>query len=188
MTGINANLSMLRHSAFLAILLLFGYVRAAAQEQSVESYDVRVSTQTGKRFHGILYAVQEHDLYLDDKHTNRQYRIPLTLIRKVVIRYKRRRSTLEGGVVGGSLLAFLAIRSSRQNPFRSPALFGVNLLFATAAGAATGALIGRNIGPQARKTIRPFGQTPEQIAESLRGQLDPFTYTRQNDVLNRVPL
>lgn len=178
---------MLRRSAFIAILLLFGYVRAAAQDQSVESYDVRVSTQNGKRFRGVLYAVQEQDLYLDSKQSNRQYRIPLALVRKVVIRYKRRRSTIEGALVGGGLLAFLTIRSSRKNPFRSPALYGVNLLLSTASGAAAGAIIGRNIGPQARKTIRPFGQTPDQLIESLRGQLDPFTYIHQSDILNRVP-
>lgn len=178
---------MLCRSVFVMILLLVGYTGANGQNQSVETYEAKVNLLNGKRFYGRLYTVQEQDLYLDDKHSNKQYRLPLTLIRKVVIRFKRRRSTLEGGVVGGSLLAFLAIRSARKNPFRSPALFGVNLLFATAAGAAAGALIGRNIGPQARKTIRPFGQTPDQIAESLRGQLDPFTYTRQSDVLNRVP-
>jgi hypothetical protein len=178
---------MLCRSVFVMLLLLVGCTSTNGQRQPTETYVAKVSMLNGKRFLGTLYAVQEHDLYLDDIHSNRQYRIPLTLIRKVVIRYKRRRSTLEGGVVGGGLLAFLTIRSSRQNPFRSPALSSVNLLFATAAGAAAGALIGRNIGPQTRKTIRPFGQTPEQLAESLRGQLDPFTYSRQSDELNRVP-
>lgn len=169
------------------ILLLFCYVSATAQNQSVEFYNVRISTQDGRHFRGVLYDITERDLLLNNRESGNRYAIPLVLVRKVVVRFKRRKSTLEGAIVGGGLLAFFTIRSSKQTPFRSSVLFGVNLLASTAAGAAAGALIGSAIGPQNRRTIRPFGQTPEQITESLRGQLDPFTYTHQSDVLNRVP-
>jgi hypothetical protein len=179
---------MLCRSTFAVVLILFCCVPAMAQDQSVEFYDVRVSTQNGKHLRGVLYDVTERDILLNNQQSGMKYIIPLTLVRKVVVRFKRRKSTLEGAIVGGGLLAFFTIRSSKENPFRSSVLYGVNLLAATAAGAAAGGLLGSAIGPQNRRTIRPFGQTRERIIESLRGQLEPFTFSHQSDVLNRVPL
>lgn len=90
--------------------------------------------------------------------------------------------------MGGGLAAFLIIRSSQRNGFRSPILYGVNLVMGAGAGAAAGALVGHSIGSVSAKTIRPFrNETDAGSNESLRRQLEPFTYSYQNDVLNRVP-
>lgn len=181
---------MLRYSVFTLTLLLSCSKLAVAQKRPVETYKARVVTIGGNRFRGVLDDVTDQYLYLDYEGAGRRGltdRIPLTQIRKVAIRYNRRRNTLEGTIVGGGLAAFLTIRSSKKNGFRSPVLYSLNLAIAVGGGAGIGALIGRNIGPTSRKTIRSFGQTPDEAAESLRRQLEPFTYTYQNDVLNRVP-
>lgn len=181
---------MMRRSLLTTLIMMSFSVATIAQELEVVEYRARVLTKGGNRLRGILEEVTGEYLYVDylnSKSHHRSGKIPLTSIRKVVIRYNRRRSTLEGAIVGGGLAAFATIRSSKKNGFRSPVVYGLNLAIAVGAGAGIGALIGRNIGPAARKTIRPFGQTPDEAAESLRRQLKPFTYTYQNDVLNRVP-
>lgn len=179
---------MLRFSVFALVLLLS--CSALAQKRPVETYKARVVTIGGNRLRGILDDVTDQYLFLDYEGAGRRGlpdRIPLTQIRKVVIRHNQRRNTIEGAIVGGGLAAFATIRSSKKNGFRSSVVYGLNLAMAVGAGAGIGALIGRNIGPIARKTIRPFGQTPDETDESLRRQLKPFTYSHQSDILNRVP-
>ena len=106
----------------------------------------------------------------------------------MIIRQNRRRNTLEGAVVGAGLTSFLIVQSSKRSGFRSPVLYGLNLLMGAAAGAAAGALVGHSIGSVSARIIRPLGRgSTETINESLRRQLTPFTYTYRNDVLNRVP-
>ena len=181
---------MLRYPVLIVTLILSCSATVAAQKFSVETYRVRVVTQGGNRFRGVLNDVTDQHLYVEHAHPipqNRNAKIPLALIRKVTIRYNRRKSTLEGAIIGGGLAGFATIRSSKKNGFRSPVVYGLNLAIVVGAGAGIGALIGRNIGPISRKTIRPFGPTPDEMAESLRRQLAPFTFEYQNDVLNRVP-
>ena len=181
---------MLRYPVMMVTLILSCSTIVAAQKFSVETYKVRVVTQGGNRFRGVLDDVTDQYLYVEHAHSmphNRSAKIPLTLIRKVTIRYNRRKHTLEGALVGGGVAGFFTIRSSKKNGFRSPVVYGLNLAVAVGGGAGIGALIGRKIGPISRKTIRPFGRTPDEAAESLRRQLTPFTYEYQNDVLNRVP-
>ena len=181
---------MLRYLVLAVTLVLSCCASIAAQKFSVETYKARVVTQGGNRFRGVLDDVADGYLYIDYTNSrphHRSEKILLVLIRKVTIRYNRRKSTLEGAIVGGGLAGFFTIRSSKKNGFRSPIVYGLNLVIAVGGGAAIGALIGRNIGPLTRKTIQPFGQTPDEMAESLRRQLKPFTFEYQNDVLNRVP-
>ena len=181
---------MLRYSVLTITLVLTGLSVTLAQKLAVEEYRVRVVTKGGNHVRGILDEVTNEYLYvayMNSRPHHRSAKIPLALIRKVVIRYNRRKNTLEGAVVGGALVGFLTIRSSKKNGFRSPIVYGLNLAIAVGAGAGLGALIGSHIGPSSRRTIRPFGQTPDESTESLRRQLQPFTYGYQNDVLNRVP-
>lgn len=180
---------MLLRWALTAILMLL-WSAATAQESAAEEYRVRVTTKSGNHIRGILNEVTDEYLYvgyLDSRPHHRSEKIPLRVIHKAVIRYKRSKHTLEGAVVGVGLAAFLTIQSSNRNGFRSPVVYGLNLVIAAGAGAAIGAIIGRNIGSISRRTIRPIGQTPDEAAESLRRQLKPFTYEYQNDILNRVP-
>lgn len=179
---------MLRYPVFTIMLLLS--CSALAQKRQVETYKARVVTIGGSRFRGVLDDVTDRYLFLDYEGAGRRGltdQIPLNQIRKVIIRHDQRKNTIEGAIVGGGLAAFATIRSSKKNGFSSPVVYGLNLAIAVGAGAGIGALIGRNIGPITRKTIRPFGQTPDEAAESLRRQLEPFTYSHQSDILNRVP-
>ena len=181
---------MLRFPVLMAMLILSCLSVTLAQKLAVEEYRVRVVTQGGNRFRGMLDDITDQYLYVEYANSiphNRSAKIPLTLIRKVTIRYNRRKHTFEGALIGGGLAGFFTIRSSNKNGFRSPVVYGLNLAVAVGGGAGIGALIGRKIGPISRKTIRPFGRTPDEMAESLRRQLTPFTYEYQNDVLNRVP-
>jgi hypothetical protein len=175
---------------FIFTALLFRYTPLSGQPRSIENVRAHIITNGGNHLRGTLNDVSNEYLYVEPTGPRLSYRlerIPLSAIRKVVVRFKRRTSTVEGAVVGGGLLAFITIRSSQRNPFRSPVLFGINLAASTAVGAAGGALLGSAIGPRTRKTIRPFGQTTEQSVEQLRRQLEPFTYTYQSDILNRIP-
>ncbi|GAB3642291.1 hypothetical protein [Spirosoma arcticum] len=181
---------MLRCPVLIVTLILSCSATVAAQKFSVETYKVRIVTQAGNRFSGVLDDVTDQYLYVEHANPipqNRTARFPLAGIRKVTVRYNRRKSTLEGAIIGGGLAGFATIRSSKKNGFRSPIVYGLNLAIVVGAGAGIGALIGRKIGPISRRMIRPFGQTPNERAESLRRQLQPFTYEYQNDVLNRVP-
>lgn len=184
------SLLAMRSLLLIPLVLVSFSGTTGAQELKVAEYRARVLTKSGNRLRGILDEVTNEYLYVDHLNARSRHgngKIPLATIRKVVIRYNQRKNTLEGAIVGGGLAGFLTIQSSKRNGFRSPVIYGLNLAIAVGGGAAIGALVGKNIGPISRRTIRPFGQTPDQSAESLRRQLEPFTYSYQNDVLNRVP-
>ncbi len=180
---------MLPYSLLATWIFLSGSMAAFAQKSAIEVYRVRIVTREGRNVHGVLDTVTDHDLSVNDlnsRQRHRQTRIALTNISKVVIRSDRRH-TLEGALVGGAVFAFLSLESGRKTPFRSPILFGINVALTTAVGAGAGALIGKNVRPVGHRTVRPLGQTPDEAVENMRRQLEPFSYSRQNDILNQVP-
>ena len=179
----------LRHSLLAALLFFPCAAATVAQQPAVEEFRVRVITNDGHHVHGILDDVTDQHLYVDcvnARSYHRSEKIPLTAIRRAIIRSNRRK-TLEGPLVGAAITSFLSIDSGRKNGFRSPVIFGLNVVLAAAVGAAAGALVGRAIRLTGHKTIRPFGRTPEEIANSLRLQLEPFSLANQNTILNRMP-
>ena len=180
---------MLRHSLLTVLLLFACSAVTIAQTSAVEEYRVRVVTNEGNTTHGILDDVTDQYLYVNYVNArayHRSEKIPLTAIRKVVVRSNKRK-TIEGAVVGAGIVSFLSVESAKKNGFRSPVIFGLNVVLAAAVGAAAGALVGRAIRPVGHKTIRPYGRTPDEIANSLRLQLEPFSLANQNNILNRMP-
>lgn len=166
-------------------------VSAVAVAQAVEAYKVKIVTAGGNRFRGTLDDVSDEYIYLDHEGVRKRdfiRRVPLTHVRKVVLRQQsKRKSTIEGAIIGGLITGFVVVQSAKKSGFRSPVLYGVNLVMGAGGGAAAGALIGHSIGSVSAKTIRPFRSgTVENVNESLRRQLVPFTYTYQSDVLNRA--
>ncbi|MDB5243164.1 MAG: hypothetical protein JWP57_3789 [Spirosoma sp.] len=178
------------HCWLLSGLVVLSFLAtASAQKFTAEEFRVRVVTKCGKQTRGILHEVTDEYLYLDyinPKRNGYSERIPLSIIRKVLVR-SNRKNTLEGGILGGGLAAFLTIRSSKKNGFHSPVVYALNLTIAVGGGAAIGAIIGRNIRPLTPRRIRPYGQTPEEAARSLRLQLEPLAYANQTNILNRIP-
>jgi hypothetical protein len=178
---------MIRCWLLTALVVVSFLSSASAQKLVAEEFRVRVVTKSGKPVRGILREVTDEYLYLyHPRPSHRSEEIPLNAIRKVLVR-SNRRNTIEGGILGGSLAAFLTIRSSKRNGFRSPVVYALNLAIAVGSGAGIGAIIGRNIRPLTPRTIRSYGQTPEEAAKSLRLQLEPLTYANQTEILNRVP-
>ena len=181
---------MMRCGLLIALVVLSFWAAASAQKRVAEEFRGRVITKGGNQLRGILREVTDEYLYMDyinSRPYHRSEKIPLSVIRKVLVR-PNRHNTLEGGILGGSLAAYLTIRSSTKNGFRSPVVYALNLALAVGGGAAIGAIIGRNIRPLLPRTIRPYGQTPEEAVKSLRLQLEPLSYANQTDILNRVPV
>lgn len=174
-------------------LLYVSTVRLLAQPAAVELYHVKVLTNEGKRLRGILIDVDESRLYIGDvdKSANglrpSDGSVTLDNVKRVILRRNsRRRPTITGAILGGLATGVVVVRSTRRNPFRSPVLYGLNLGMSVGAGAVAGGLLGNRIGNTPRRVIRPVDQTPDEAAENLRRQLEPFTYSHQNDVLNRI--
>lgn len=184
---------MLRHLVFVVFLIVSGCAIGVAQ--SIEVYKATVVTKDGHRIRGTLDDVSETYVAIGDNDLAAPWyrrsggKVFLSDVRKVIIRRaSKRRATVQGAIIGGLLTGFLVVESARKSGFRSPILYGVNLVMSAAAGAAAGALIGHSIGSVSAKTIRSFRHgTVEDSTENLRRQLDPFTYSYQSDVLNRMP-
>ncbi|QJW88273.1 hypothetical protein HNV11_02215 [Spirosoma taeanense] len=180
----------MRPVVFIWLFLLTAVTAALAQKPSVEVYKVKVVMQGGPRLRGTLADVSETDVTINGEGTGWYQptrNIPLSGVKKVVLRRRnRQRSPVQGAILGGLLLGYTVVRSSQKNGFRSPVLYGLNLTLAVAGGAGLGAVLGNHLGPNSRKVIRPRGRDGEQVSENLRRQLEPFTYAYQLDVLNRV--
>lgn len=179
----------MKQELLFVLLVLTGF-RLAAQPISAELYRVRVVTVDGKGMRGVLYDVSESHVHLveDDKGVQYDDRlIPLADVKRVVIRRQSPGgATITGAILGGLATGFLVVQSSRKNLFRSPVLYGLNLSLAVGAGAAGGALIGHKVGNTTRRVIRPVGREYPAATESLRRQLEPFSYSYQRGVLNRL--
>lgn len=192
MTGIN-ELFMIRQLVLTVLLILSGCAVGVAQ--SIEIYKVKVVTKDGSRVRGTLDDVSETHVAIGDNDQAAPWfrrsggKVPLSDVLKVVLRRQsKRRATIQGGIVGGLITGFAVVQSTEKNGFRSPVVYVLNLVMAAGGGAAAGAIVGHGIGSVSARTIRPFRSgTVENVSESLRRQLDPFTYSYQSDVLNRVP-
>ena len=184
---------MIRQLVLTTVLALFVPVTTVAQ--SVEVYKVSVVTKAGNRIRGPLDDVSKTHLYVGYNDPAAPWfrrsgdEVALSSIRKVVIRRQsKRRATIQGAIVGGLITGFVVVQSAERSGFRSQVLYGLNLLMGAAGGAAAGALVGHSIGSVSAKTVRPLKRgSVDDISENLRRQLDPFTYSHQSDVLNRVP-
>ncbi len=183
---------MKRH--VLVLFLSFTSVSTLlAQSSSVELYRIKVVTVEGERWRGILNDVSNVDVLIGEDHQASpgfrytESRIPLARIRKIILRrYSRRKSAIQGAILGGLAVGYVVVESTRRSQFRNPALYGLNLGLAIVGGGAAGALIGHSIGPITRKIIKPTGRDQGDTDENLRRQLLPFTYSYQNDVLNHT--
>ncbi|AQG78116.1 hypothetical protein [Spirosoma montaniterrae] len=164
----------------LLLLLVCAY-ETHAQLLTGNRYQARVVTEDRYRVQGILTNVTATHVHIDDE------QVPLVTVRKIIIRRANRRgAALNGAIIGGLTTGFLSIRSNQKSRFQSPILFGLSLTMTAAIGAGAGALAGYAIGPINRRVIRPIVAAPNEVAENLRRQLDPFTSRSQQDVLNRV--
>lgn len=176
----------------LALCLVYlAITRLSAQTLSVELYKVKVVTKAGKRIRGTLDDVSDAVMHIGNNNLavarSSGSTVSLSDVRKVVIRRQsRRRATITGAIVGGIVTGGVVVQTSRKNPFSSSVLYGINLLLAAGGGAAAGALVGHGVGNTTQRVIRPLGRNPEVAVENLRRQLEPFTYSYQNTILNRV--
>ncbi|MFD2571697.1 hypothetical protein ACFSUS_13715 [Spirosoma soli] len=180
---------------YYALVLLFALVPAytlQAQKAQVDIYKIKVVTVVGNRLYGTLEAVSENDLIIntaDNRRSgNRLNRLKLSSVKRIVLRRRSgQKSAVQGAIVGGLAIGYVVVNSTPKNPFRSPVLYGVNLALAVAGGAAGGAILGNSISSSlSRKVIRPHNRDREDANEHLRRQLEPFTYSYQIDVLNRI--
>ena len=166
------------------MLLISGVLAddAFAQPLKIATYRVKVITNSGDRFQGILEDITEDDLYLDH-HTED---IPSASIRRVTIRRVDKRVALvTGAVIGGLITGYLANESLKSNRTSGVATYGLTLTFAAAGGAAAGLIAGAAIGNLTSRVVRPLD--PNNPGISLFRQLEPFSVRYQQDFINRLP-
>jgi hypothetical protein len=159
---------------------------------AVSNYIIKVVLHNGKRYRGIVGQVTEGTLRIEDNPEMLLFpysgaTLSLSEIKRAVIRPNRRRSArIKGAIAGGLLGLYAGVVHARSNTFRSPALFGVNLALVIGVGAAAGGLTGHLIGNTKRVVIRAVGDDPTTRARQLRVQLEPYSYTHQQDMINRA--
>ncbi len=159
-----------------------------AQQPAAAGYYVKVKTNSGNHFSGLLQEVTRSHLYIGDDRYEPESRIPLDDVLKVVIRRQNKRSAvLSGAVVGGLMLGYVTNQALQQNqPPRSLVTYGLTLTFAAACGAAVGALAGSTIhNVTTGRTIRPPNNETANL--SLFRQLEPFSARYQQEFINRLP-
>lgn len=181
-------LFLLRRSCLIALLSVFVAGFAGAQKHTVDIYKVRVITTEGNRFGGTLRAVDNSFLYLSGERNWRtdNGQIPLSLIRKVVLRRINQKSIqVSGAIAGGLAVGYIANQSLQRNQTRGPVTYGLTLTFAAAGGAAAGLLLGSAVGTVNRRIIRPLYLAEPEL--TLFRQLEPFSLMYQQDVLDRLP-
>ncbi|WP_040005226.1 hypothetical protein [Fibrisoma limi] len=180
---------MIKSTILTLFLLLTGSI-TLAQSSEVDAYLVRVVMTNGGRLQGVLADVDETALLIDNAPNGSWQwrsggRVPLALVRKIVLkRASNHRYTLQGAIIGGLLTGLVVVRSARKSPFRSPTLYGINLVMGIGGGAATGALLGHAVSGSGRRVIRPLKRDQADQNENLRRRLLPFTYRYQQEQLN----
>ena len=159
-----------------------------AQQQTIALYQVKVKTQTGNHFFGLLEDVSNSYVYIRNDPYESVNRIPLDEVLKVVIRRQNKKNAvLSGAVAGGLILGFVTNQALQRNqPPRSSVTYGLTLTFAAACGAAVGALAAATIhSVTTGRTIRPPNN--ENASLNLFRQLEPFSARYQQDFINRLP-
>ena len=169
------------------LLTLLLPIATFAQNPNVEIYQARVVMKGGERFRGTLADVTDEFIYLTNERGRRYAdRIPLTLVRKVVVRRQNKNNVLiTGAIIGGLVTGYLSNESLQRNQTRSSITYGLTLTFAVAGGAAAGLLLSSAIGNITSKTIRPLGSVSPEI--NLFRQLEPFSIHYQQELFNRLP-
>lgn len=156
-----------------------------AQRPAVKPYRVRVITQTGDRYRGVLYDVTDAGIFLDGDFGD-DAAIPVRTVRKVVVfGHDKRAGLATGAILGGLGIGWLANHSLQRNPPRSSVAYGLTLTLATAGGAGIGSVAGSIISGLRRRTVRPA--TGDDRSQRLARQLKPFSLRYQQDVLNQLP-
>jgi hypothetical protein len=142
--------------------------------------------KTGDHVRGILSDITASSVYVYPEKRSARALVPLTDIRKIVLRRNSKRNALiTGASIGGLLTGFAAHQSLQTNQARMALTYGLTLTFAAAGGAAAGLLVGSGIGNLKKIVIHPSTFiNPEQ---SLFRQLEPFTARYQQDVIDRLP-
>jgi hypothetical protein len=180
------SLFLRRFLVLIALIMRLFSIETFAQEPLVEEYRVRIVTKEGNRFRGVLDEVTDSQLYVETRPQHWRRRIPLSAVRKVVIRRENKKTVLiTGAVIGALIVGFISNESLRQNPARSPVAYGLTLAFASAGGATAGLILSSAIGNVSSRVIRPLD--PANPEGSLRRQLEPFSVEYQQDLLNRLP-
>ncbi|MFN8353901.1 MAG: hypothetical protein U0Y10_05640 [Spirosomataceae bacterium] len=165
---------------FLFWMLLGGQIWVQAQSFKTPIYHVKIVTTEAKRFSGYLFDVTDTDLVCKEYDVRRgmstwSYTIPLTKVRKIIVRIENKNSAIwKGALVGGVTTGFLAAKSLEKYPTKSPILSGVTLTFSGLAGAGIGGVMGGMLAGFRRKVIRVT--QPIEHPEGLRFRLMPYTY------------
>src|SRR5919199_5354443 len=182
----------MRYCALAFLAFLFSLPTSFAQKPKVELYLIKVVTIEGNHLKGILEDVSSTGINIGSEATGNgriydEGEVPLSSVKKIVLRrHNRKRSAIQGSIIGALVLGYAVVQTSQKNGFRSPTFYGLNLGLAMIGGAGAGGLIGYHISPISRKVIRPQGRDREDANENLRRQLAPFTYSFQSDFLNRT--
>lgn len=176
--------------AFLLLACSLTALRLSAQSEKAQFYNVRVLTQTGEQYRGMLYEVTDSLLYLRESpnELGEPYGsvIPLDEVKKVVLRRDVKRApVLQGALIGAFGVGFLTFRSLQRHPLRSPVLTGLTFVTATGTGAGLGAVVGSLIGRSPRRVVRV--RQGELDSGRLSGLLRPFAYRNQLDRVYGVP-
>ncbi|XWW48041.1 hypothetical protein JYG30_11615 [Fibrella sp. USSR17] len=158
----------------------------------VTVYTIKVVLQNGERCRGIVGALT--DQILDVENDPELLLFPysgqlvkLSDIKRAVIRPSSRRlPRIKGAIVGGLAGLYAGLVHAPESTFRSPTLFGLNLVLIMGTGSAAGMLTGHLIGNTKRVVIRAVGNDPVTRARQLRLQLDPYSYESQQDMIDRT--
>lgn len=168
-------------TAFAVLLWAVGF----GQRPAVEPYRVRIVTEAGERYRGVLYDVTDAGIFLDGDFGD-DVAIPSGTVRKVVVLPNDKRAgALTGAILGGLGTGWLANQSFQRSAPRTSVARGVTLGLSIVGGAAIGLVVGSIIGGLRRQTIRPA--VSDNRGQRLSQQLKPFSLRYQQDVLNQLP-
>ncbi|WP_345240730.1 hypothetical protein [Nibrella saemangeumensis] len=161
--------------------------------RAADLYRVKITTLAGRRVVGYLYDLNNSQVLYTRDNPNKENLINVMVLD---IRLARRVSLypqsgwfagpLEGAVIGGIGLGYLAFQSIQKSPPRSPVAYGLNLVLAVGGGAGLGAVAGSGIQ---QLTARPLFRSVVQEGKinELMEQLRPYSYRYQTEVIERIP-
>lgn len=151
-----------------------------AQQPAVDVYRARVVTTRGYSVRGTLEDVDSFSVYVGGHY------VPLSMIRKVVIRRQNNKRTyLLGAVLGAIAVGYITNQSLQKNPTSSAAAHGLTVGLGAVGGGAAGLLVGSALGTLNAKVVRSNKSANADI--SLYRELRPFSVRYQQRLLNRLP-
>ncbi len=162
---------------------------AVAQKPAVKEYRVRVVTKEGIRLRGILDEVTDTHLriaYTSSRYYQQDEWIPLTAIRKVVVRRTNKAAwRITGAIVGSAVAGLVANESLQKKRTGNPITYIVTLTMASVGGATTGLILSGVLVNLSRRVIRPLDSSNPAI--NLQRQLEPFSIHYQQNARNPLP-